>query len=93
MSIAQAHLDVARERFLELMATQPGANAETVAIMAVTQADIFARLYQQYAVIAQGAQAGKDAAARAKGCRACHGSGGKASDPCKVCGGTGKVPA
>jgi len=28
---------------------------------------------------------------RLKGCRACHGSGGKRSDPCKVCGGTGKV--
>lgn len=28
-----------------------------------------------------------------KGCRACHGSGGKAADRCKVCHGTGRVPA
>lgn len=28
---------------------------------------------------------------RVKGCRACYGSGGKASKPCKTCGGTGKV--
>lgn len=26
-----------------------------------------------------------------KGCRACHGSGGKKTDPCKACNGTGKV--
>jgi DnaJ-class molecular chaperone len=30
---------------------------------------------------------------RAKGCRACHGSGGKAASPCKVCSGTGMVAA
>ncbi len=28
---------------------------------------------------------------RLKGCRACFGSGGKVSDPCKACNGTGKV--
>lgn len=92
MSTAQAHLDIARERFLELMAAKPGADVDTVAIVAISQADAFARMYQKYAVIAQAAQAGKDAALRVKGCRACHGSGGKAGDPCKVCGGTGKVP-
>jgi DnaJ-class molecular chaperone len=28
---------------------------------------------------------------RLKGCRACHGSGGKKTDPCTACNGTGKT--
>jgi hypothetical protein len=30
-------------------------------------------------------------AAKTKGCRVCFGSGGKKSNPCVVCGGTGRV--
>lgn len=30
---------------------------------------------------------------RTKGCKTCHGSGGKASSPCGVCNGSGMVPA
>jgi len=32
-------------------------------------------------------------AAKLRGCRKCHGSGGKANDPCTACNGTGRVPA
>lgn len=90
MSIAQAHLDIARERFLELMAETPAADPQTVAIVAIDQADKFAAMYSQYGYKpVEHTQSSK----KTKGCKACFGSGGKPIDPCKVCGGTGKVAA
>jgi hypothetical protein len=90
MNIAQAHLDIARERFLEMMAENPSADPQTVAIVATSQADKFAAVYEQYGYKpVEQAPTGK----KTKGCKACFGSGGKPIDPCKVCGGTGKVPA
>lgn len=94
MSIAQAHLDIARERFLELMAVNPAADVKTAAIVAIDQADKFAEAYGQYGYKpAELAAVATAATKKTKGCKACFGSGGKPVDPCKVCGGTGKVPA
>ena len=88
MSIAQAHLDIARERFLELMAQNPNVEARSAAVQAIEQADEFIGAYR-----AIGAPEDVVPAKKLKGCRACHGSGGKQLDPCKVCAGTGKVAA
>lgn len=82
------HMHIARERFLDLMAGNRSADPKAAAIMAIDQADKFMAAYVQY-----GPKNDAPAAAKLKGCKACHGSGGKRNDPCKVCGGTGKVPA
>jgi hypothetical protein len=91
MSIAQAHLEIARERFLELMAENPAADPQAVAIVAIDQADKFAASYAQYGY--KPAESGPVRAKKTKGCKACFGSGGKVGSPCDVCGGTGKVAA
>jgi hypothetical protein len=90
MNIAQAHMDIARERFLELMAANPNNDARDTAIAAIEQADEFTAVYG-----ALGYKAVEPApvSKKLKGCRACHGSGGKQFDPCKACAGTGKVAA
>lgn len=70
--------EIAKQRFLDLMAD--GNSQEVSVKSAVSDADalIQALHYQQ--------ETGK-----AKGCRVCFGSGGKKDNPCKACGGTGKV--
>ena len=90
MSIAQAHLDIARERFLETMAQYPNGDARTQAIAAIEQADEFVAAYELlgYKPVEQAPRS-----AKMKGCKACFGSGGKHGDPCKACTGTGKVAA
>jgi DnaJ-class molecular chaperone len=90
MSIAQTHLDIARERFLELMAEDPARNATNAAQAAIQQADEFAAAYTLIGYKAVDQQSN---VVKLKGCRTCHGSGGKQFDPCKACDGTGKVPA
>ncbi len=88
MSIALAHLDIARERFLEMMAQHPNGDANGAAVIAIEQADAFVQAY----TVLKPADAAP-VASKLRGCRACHGSGGKLSDPCKACAGTGKVAA
>lgn len=73
--------------FLEMMAEDPIADPKTVASLAIMQADAFSSAY-----IAWGWKQAAPEVTRLRGCRACYGSGGKLKDPCKVCGGTGKVP-
>lgn len=83
-----AHFEIAKERFLDLMANQSGATlADTrlAAELAITDADEFMAAYSKHGPRAP--------AAPLVGCRACHGSGGKRSAPCKTCSGTGKVSA
>lgn len=87
MSIAQTHLDIARERFLEMLAQHPNADVQGAAVAAIEQADAFMHAYRVL-VPAESAPP-----AKLKGCRACYGSGGKHGDPCKSCAGTGKVTA
>lgn len=86
MSIAQAHLDIARERFLELMAAHPNGEARMAALTAIEDAKAFT---DAYTLIVYDAPA----TSKTKGCKACFGSGGKANSPCKACSGTGKVAA
>jgi len=76
-----AHLEIARERYLDLMAN--GATAAIAAARATEDADVFMAIYSAPTAPASGKPL--------VGCRACHGSGGKRSAPCKVCGGAGKV--
>lgn len=87
MSIAQAHLDIARERFLEMLAQHPNGDVNGAAVLAIEQADAFVHAYRVL-MPTQGAPV-----AKLKGCRVCYGSGGKHGDPCKACAGTGKVAA
>lgn len=87
MNTVQAHLDIARERFLELMAQRPNVDAQDAAVAAIEDADTFMRAYSALTPVKP------EPVARLKGCRACHGSGGKQLDPCKACAGTGKVAA
>jgi len=95
MNIEQAHIEIAKERFLEIMAINPGSDAKTVAVVAITQADDFAQFYRQYGYKPQPVEPESTLGRRAKtkGCKACFGSGGKPIDPCKVCHGEGRVPA
>jgi len=88
MSIEQAHLEIAKQRFLEMMAEDPGCDAGKAADTAIRQADAFHAAYHVRQWSSSGNTSGKT-----KGCRACHGSGGKQIEPCKVCNGTGKVAA
>ena len=73
-----AHLEIARERYLDLIAE--GVDARAAAIAAIECADVFEAAYNK-----------RGWAVHASGCKACFGSGGKRNNPCKVCGGTGKV--
>lgn len=80
--ITQAHLDIARERFLEMMAACPSSDPAQAAVFAIEQADDFVSAYKAIADVG---------APKLKGCKQCFGSGGKTSNPCRSCGGTGKV--
>ena len=82
------HMHIARERFLELMAADPGCGAEYAAVKAIEDADAFMRAYSVLWDQREQAAGG----IKWKGCKACHGSGGKTLSPCKTCCGTGKVP-
>lgn len=87
MVMNQIHLEIAKERFLEIMAENPNADVRSAAVAAIEQADDFASAYEALK------PAEPMQSAKLKGCRACFGSGGKAGNPCKVCHGSGKVEA
>ena len=74
-----AHLEIARERFLDLIAD--GVDARAAAIAAIECADVFDAEYSKRWI----------KPTETLGCKSCFGSGGKRNNPCKVCGGTGKV--
>lgn len=78
-----AHLDIAKDRFLDLVVD--GVPAGEAATKAIADANAFS---SAYAIWEQ-----STAKPATVGCRACYGSGGKRSSPCKVCRGTGKIPA
>lgn len=80
------HLEIAKERFLDIMATVNGVNVKAAAVVATSQADEFMAVYRQY-----GPKDEQLAAPTKKGCPKCFGSGGKIGQPCKQCKGTGKV--
>ena len=80
--ITQAHLDIARERFLEMMAAHPAGDPAQTAVFAIEQADEFINAYK--AIV-------EPRATKLKGCKQCFGSGGKTGNPCRSCGGSGKV--
>lgn len=77
-----SHLEIAKERFLDLIAG--GVPSCEAATMAIADASAF---FSAYAIWEQSTVKPK-----AIGCRACYGSGGKRSNPCRVCRGTGKIP-
>ena len=74
-----AHLEIARERYLDLIAE--GFDADAAALAAIECADVFEAAYSKR----------QESRNVSRGCKACYGSGGKRNQPCKVCGGTGKV--
>lgn len=82
------HADIARELYIEYVINQPG-NEACAATAAISAADIF---IQEYAMRTPVMPAG-DLTVKQKGCGACFGSGGKIGKPCRVCAGSGKVPA
>ncbi len=84
MSIEQTHQEIARERFLELMAAYPNGEPSQAAVTAIEQADSFVAAYRALR---------DPTPAKLKGCKQCFGSGGKVGNPCRSCGGSGKVPA
>lgn len=97
MNIAQAHLDIAKERFLELMVEDPKRDIGAAVDLAIMQANIFDEKYRQtsYGYVPQALAYGEVVSQqkKMKGCKACFGSGGKVGMPCQICGGSGKVPA
>lgn len=74
-----AHLEVAKEYFLELVCN--GAVPRDAARRAIEVADVFDEEYSKH----------HESQRTSRGCKACYGSGGKRNAPCKVCSGTGKV--
>ena len=86
MSLAQVHLEIARERFLELMAAAPAGAPTSAAVSAIEQATEFVTAYRNWTVIET-----PEAPRKLKGCKQCFGSGGKINAPCRSCGGSGKV--
>lgn len=78
-----AHLEIAKERFLDIMAAGRGVSPEAAAVVAIDQADKFMAAYSQYG----------EKQAATKGCPSCFGSGGKKNAPCRKCNGTGRVAA
>lgn len=86
MITIQMHLEIAKERFLEIMANEPNVDPSGAAITSIEQADAFV---QAYRAIGPAEEAGQK---KLKGCSQCFGSGGRGKG-CKVCGGTGKVEA
>ena len=86
-ALLNLHADVARELFLEYMVQQPG-NAKEAALAAIEGADTFIEVYAARTPTLPFGELVK----KQKGCGACFGSGGKIGQPCRVCGGSGKVP-
>lgn len=84
MNIEQAHIEIAKERFLDLMANEPDIDAHGAAIQAIEQADDFVRAYRALGVTEN------TSPKKLKGCAQCFGSGGK-NKGCKACAGTGKI--
>ncbi len=87
MMTTAAHREIAKERFLEIMAQSPNGDASFAAVQAIEHADAFERAYLA---------CGKPdcvPAKKLKGCKNCFGSGGKIGEPCKWCKGIGKVMA
>jgi DnaJ-class molecular chaperone len=84
MNLEQTHLDIARERFLALMAAHPNGDPSQTAVFAIDQAGEFVEAYK---VLSAGEPV------RLKGCKQCYGSGGKTGSPCRSCDGSGKVAA
>lgn len=86
------HLDIAKERFLDLVAD--GVQSDKAAANAISDANAFASAYGKWERSSiKPASAPPATVPPMRGCRACYGSGGKRSNPCKACGGSGKVRA
>lgn len=85
MSMDITQLEIAKERFLEMMAAHPNGDVSGAAVAAIEQADAFRSAYSTLSPQTDGQ-------AKLKGCAQCFGSGGRGKG-CKFCGGTGKVPA
>lgn len=88
MNLRQVHIEIAKERFLEMMANSCS-DAVTTAVIAIEQANEFTKAYENLGI----PEVVAISEAKFKGCKCCFGSGGKANNPCKTCYGTGKVPA
>lgn len=80
----QQEIDLARQIFLDHVNGQlvSTGTASTWAEQSLMMAEAF------YSQVIDGEPITK---MKLKGCMACHGSGGKKNDPCRVCHGTGKV--
>lgn len=92
-ALLDVHVEIARERFLELLAQKPGTERES-AQAAIRAADVFVEEYasrttSHLAEIPPSYKIGQ----KLKGCPTCFGSGGPANRPCKACSGSGRVMA
>lgn len=84
---------LAETLFIEMVDGNPSLSDETVK-SAAAAAVRYARLFNQVEVdsIPEPWQLrAHRSSSSLVGCRVCHGSGGKRSDPCAACAGTGKV--
>lgn len=86
-ALLDAHIEIARERFLDLMATDREGEPHHWAQIAIIQADVFIEEYAKRTPILPAGTV----VMKTKGCGVCFGSGGKANNPCKACGGSGRV--
>lgn len=88
--------EVAKERFLDLMANnESDLSVEDISQRAISEARIFSEeIHKIYKNKSESSLKGRflyKSNQKYKGCQYCFGSGGKQSNPCKSCNGTGKV--
>lgn len=80
------HEEIAKARFLALREEQIATPQEAVD-RAILEATVFTNAYASWL------RAEKTESVKFRGCKACFGSGGKRTNPCTVCNGTGQIPA
>lgn len=81
------HEEITKERYLDLRAQ--GAAKQEAFDTALNDADFFTVTYAAWRSAEQ--KAAKAHISQSKGCPDCFGSGGKKADPCKTCGGSGRI--
>lgn len=83
------HFEIAKERFLDLIASDRVMDKDEMAREAIATADVFMAEYVKHERANK--QNAKATLKKIKGCPKCYGSGGSNQAPCKNCGGTGRV--
>jgi hypothetical protein len=81
---------LAETLFIDMVNGNPGHSMNDVEEMAISSFQYASMFYSKASVAPEISD--DPAPVKLKGCRACYGSGGKITKPCRQCGGSGKQP-